>query len=230
MNIKEIRKEDIEKEYGKYGLFNSPLYASLIDKVRYLSGINPFEEYAENKKIIYIRLRPKGLEIQATISDKWGKSVSVCFPFSDIDYFMIEKKEKVFENQSKSVVGRAIIGGVLLGPVGALVGGMSGIGDKKSQDKSMPENILTITLGTIYESKRIFFSVYDKNLKDLDQFLNEHFHDKIKSLDDLIETVEETKKTNSIADEILKINNLLEMGLITKDEFEKLKLNTINNL
>lgn len=34
------------------------------------------------------------------------------------------------EQKSKSIAGRAVIGGVLLGPVGAIVGGMSGIGTK----------------------------------------------------------------------------------------------------
>jgi len=32
--------------------------------------------------------------------------------------------------KDKSVIGRAIVGGLLLGPVGAIVGGMSGIGTK----------------------------------------------------------------------------------------------------
>lgn len=34
------------------------------------------------------------------------------------------------EQKSKSVAGRAVLGGVVLGPVGAIVGGMTGIGSK----------------------------------------------------------------------------------------------------
>ena len=37
------------------------------------------------------------------------------------------------EQRSKSVAGRAVIGGVLLGPVGAVVGGMTGIGKKEKK-------------------------------------------------------------------------------------------------
>ena len=37
------------------------------------------------------------------------------------------------EQRSKSVAGRAVIGGVLLGPVGAIVGGMTGIGTKEKK-------------------------------------------------------------------------------------------------
>lgn len=35
-----------------------------------------------------------------------------------------------FAKKQKSVIGRAVVGGILIGPVGAVVGGMSGIGDK----------------------------------------------------------------------------------------------------
>ncbi|OMF23476.1 hypothetical protein BK133_24095 [Paenibacillus sp. FSL H8-0548] len=35
-----------------------------------------------------------------------------------------------FAKQEKSVIGRAVVGGLLVGPMGAVVGGMSGIGTK----------------------------------------------------------------------------------------------------
>ena len=38
--------------------------------------------------------------------------------------------EKEILEQSKSVIGRAAVGGLLLGPLGAIVGGMSGTGTK----------------------------------------------------------------------------------------------------
>ncbi|WP_143314488.1 hypothetical protein [Clostridium sp. HBUAS56017] len=44
-------------------------------------------------------------------------------------------EEKTTE-KDKSVVGRALVGGVVLGPIGAAVGGMSGIGSKKSTKTS----------------------------------------------------------------------------------------------
>ena len=40
-------------------------------------------------------------------------------------------------NMDKSVVGRAVVGGLILGPLGAVIGGMSGIGSKQIiKDKS----------------------------------------------------------------------------------------------
>ncbi|MHB7978931.1 hypothetical protein CF067_00895 [Clostridium sporogenes] len=42
--------------------------------------------------------------------------------------------EKEIIEKSKSTVGRAVAGGVLLGPLGAIVGGMSGIGNKQKSE------------------------------------------------------------------------------------------------
>lgn len=38
--------------------------------------------------------------------------------------------------QNKSVVGRAVVGGLIMGPLGAIVGGMSGIGTKNVKNNS----------------------------------------------------------------------------------------------
>lgn len=39
--------------------------------------------------------------------------------------------------KNKSVIGRALVGGILLGGVGAIVGGISGTGTKKKKDRRM---------------------------------------------------------------------------------------------
>ena len=41
--------------------------------------------------------------------------------------------EKELKLKDKSVIGRAALGGLLLGPLGAVVGGVSGVGDKKKE-------------------------------------------------------------------------------------------------
>ena len=46
-----------------------------------------------------------------------------------IDCFVTS--EEMVTEKNKSVVGRAIVGGILTGGIGAIVGGMSGIGSKK---------------------------------------------------------------------------------------------------
>lgn len=55
-----------------------------------------------------------------------------------------------FEQQNKSVIGRAVVGGLLLGPLGAIVGGMSGIGTKL---KSLGKYALVINFWDVYSHK-----------------------------------------------------------------------------
>lgn len=52
-----------------------------------------------------------------------------------------------FEHQNKSVIGRAVVGGLLLGPLGAIVGGMSGIGTKL---KTLGKYALVINFWDVY--------------------------------------------------------------------------------
>lgn len=44
--------------------------------------------------------------------------------------------DEMITKKNKSVVGRAIVGGILTGGIGAVVGGMSGIGSKKTVKKT----------------------------------------------------------------------------------------------
>jgi len=63
-----------------------------------------------------------------------GKKNKINIPYSDIiniGYGMHTETQ----SKDKSVIGRAIIGGALTGGVGAIVGGMTGIGSKKKDNK-----------------------------------------------------------------------------------------------
>ena len=54
---------------------------------------------------------------------------------------------KQLTSEKKSVIGRAVVGGVLLGPLAAVVGGMSGIGSKT---KTIGNYLLVITFWDVY--------------------------------------------------------------------------------
>lgn len=79
------------------------------------------------------------LNIKEKLTFTTGKKANIkelkSIAYSDIkDAILLEELEN--NEKNKSVAGRALIGGLLLGPVGAVVGGMSGIGTKK-QTKSL---------------------------------------------------------------------------------------------
>lgn len=74
--------------------------------------------------------------------------------YTPAEYETIEK--------DKSVIGRAIVGGLLLGPVGAIVGGMSGIGTKK-ETKVIQNANEDIYLDIIAEKQHFLFKVSKLN-------------------------------------------------------------------
>ena len=75
---------------------------------------------------VKISLLPDRLEIRQIVG---GKSVA----YLGYDQITAAEKvnEKLIRETDKSVLGRAVVGGVLIGPLGAVVGGMSGVGKKK---------------------------------------------------------------------------------------------------
>ena len=75
---------------------------------------------------VRISLLPECIEIRQIVG---GKNVA------QLSYSQVTAAEKVNEQQiaehDKSVIGRAVVGGVVLGPLGAVVCGMSGVGKKQ---------------------------------------------------------------------------------------------------
>jgi hypothetical protein len=61
------------------------------------------------------------------------KKPPVHLKFEQITGVNVVSEKEIIE-KSKSVTGRAVAGGVLLGPLGAIVGGMSGIGSKQKSE------------------------------------------------------------------------------------------------
>ncbi len=89
-------------------------------------NLNPIEKDFPSEKLKFV-LHTHGIELTFGLMDE---------PFQIHNSQIIElihtsKTELIKE--SKSVIGRSIAGGLLLGPLGAIVGGMSGIGHKENQ-------------------------------------------------------------------------------------------------
>ncbi len=68
-----------------------------------------------------------------TIKPRVFKNPPVHLKFEQITGVNVVSEKEIIE-KSKSTVGRAIVGGVLLGRLGAIVGGMSGIGNKQRSE------------------------------------------------------------------------------------------------
>ena len=130
--------------------------------------------------------------------------------------------------KSKSIIGRALVGGLILGPVGAIVGGMTGIGDKeKSKSLSGIDNILSISYTENDIEYILLFECSDKKAKKVYEYFNKNYPDKY--WEEVEETVENvTVKHVNVADELLKLKTLLDAGLLTMEEFEAQKSKLLN--
>jgi len=64
------------------------------------------------------------------IKVRFSKKLSVYLPYNKI-IGIIKTTQTEIKEKGKSVLGRAALGGVLLGPLGAIIGGVSGTGTKK---------------------------------------------------------------------------------------------------
>lgn len=177
-------KKEIEEILGKYGFFNPENSNILLDKIKYLNGIEDFDILEKkvplDKAITYLKMRPKGLEIKIF----YGFSTTYLGIFyEDIKYWSVENQEVIIK-QSKSVIGRAIVGGLVLGPVGAIVGGMSGIGTKDVK-VSKYDNIIFICCKNNDKDYIISFSCSNKNIKSAYDYLSKNLPGKYKKLDDI---------------------------------------------
>jgi hypothetical protein len=220
-------KEEIESQLGNYPSFEG-LQNRLLDKVGYLGGCPAFDSKLANKKrfeyLIDFHARPKGLEIQAGIG---FKLMRIALSFEQIDFIVIEAQKQITEKKEKSIVGRALLGGILLGPVGAIVGGMTGIGNKEVKVTPV-DNILSIKLND--DNTLLTFSVDNKDCKAVENYLQKFFKDKYRRPDEVV-SFHVNEKTNfkSVADELIKLKSLVDSGVLTQEEFQIQKRNLLGN-
>lgn len=80
------------------------------------------------------------------IVSRLNKKMSVSLKYEKITNCEYVTEQDIQE-KSKSVLGRAAIGGLLLGPVGAVVGGMTGLNGQKQKSKIRSFIIINYTTG-----------------------------------------------------------------------------------
>ena len=203
--MKVLKKKDVI-------IFAGKLHESYLD-CKYIGGLS--DSYNKFKgQTVYIEKREKGVCLW--FIDGWSRL-----------YIWIKEEELLYINiftpkvdkKKKSVIGRALLGGILLGPLGAVVGGLSGVGEK---DIKGVENIITLKITHNNEENNILLACKNKRIKSFNKFINEYLFDKIK-------TTEELKTPEiSVPDELLKLKSLLDQDILTPEEFDIQKQKLLN--
>ena len=151
---------------------------------------------------------------------------------------IIEDCNTTYSKSSARTIGGSVIGGIIGGGAGAIIGGLSGNNKGKKKVKEITVKILLRN----YPSSTIYLeclrnqqtewdtdgNVYKNAKKEATKIL-----DKLSVIIDLIDREEKSKQntlaeipsssTNSIADELEKIYSLKEKGIISVEEYDKLK-------
>lgn len=105
-----------------------------------------------------------------TIRARAFKRPEIQLPLDRITYAE-SKTETELQERDKSVIGRAAVGALFLGPLGAMIGGMSGIGSK--QKKSVKQFLIIAYSSTSGEEKAIALEIvgasigWEKFLKEI---------------------------------------------------------------
>lgn len=176
--MKILSKSELKEKIGKRNVLMPKRTVNLFC---YVAGIDCFDEKLEEKNTFKVpnitdfEIHSNGIAIEMTHKFKRSK---IGIKNDEILKITLEDTEQVYKQKEKSVVGRAIVGGLLFGSVGAIVGGLSGISDGKKKIE-MPDLLLSIELGETDETKQVLiFSTKFKDKEKASKFFKEYYPNK----------------------------------------------------
>lgn len=157
---------------------------------------------------------------------------------------VIEDNTVVASKSTMRTVGGAVVGGAIAGGAGAVVGGLSGNTNMKKivkmvqvklrlRDIANPTLFIncfdykTMTGGQEVKTGGMLWFIYEQGLKDA-QSIADLISIIIDDVDRKQKTSQQINNSNSIADELAKLADLKNKGIITEEEFNIQKSKLLN--
>lgn len=175
---------------------------------------------------LYKEMKPTG---KSFLSAKWDDNLKVIkigaigrgtiIKYDTITDVRVEEEVRLVtqttgNSKKKGVVTRSLVGGALLGPAGAIIGGTTAKRVDNSQSVTRQEIVKTIVIERDDPYNPIGRFNYDEELLNkLTEILEKNNTKK----------AIESNDSNLIADELIKLKNLLDSGVLTEEEFNKQK-------
>lgn len=125
------------------------------------------------------------------------------------------------KTKKKGGITRALVGGAVAGPAGAIVGGMTAKSENNATSVTNQQVTRTIVLTRDDPFKTVLNIPYNAELEvKLRNILSENLN-QIEQVAEISETsqVEQPVSNVSVADELIKLKELLDAGVLTEDEF-----------
>lgn len=234
----------LEEKYGHIAFFNNLSMNSFnYIKENYIPMKKGNTSFITKKKIgSYIFLMDEAFKVLIIISPLI--SSQKVLNYSDIINVTYEEDgNTLFSKSMKRTVGGAFVGGTLMGGAGAIVGGLSGdtsqikevnsmsikilVRDTAAPTVSLPINLNGESFNTKDEKSKNVYKARIRTanaIKDLISVIIDNSNQQIS----MPQKIEEPKAKASIADELVKLAQLKDSGILSEEEFIEQKKKLLN--
>lgn len=232
----------LEEKYGYISIFNNMSVNSFnYIKKEYISKKRGEASFVTKKKIgSYVFFMDDFFKVLVIISPLI--SSHKILNYSDVINVTYEEDgNTLFSKSMARTVGGALIGGALIGGAGAIVGGLSG--DTSQNKKVQSMNIKILVRSTTTPSVNLPINLKGETFNTKDEKSRKTYSDRIKeanAIKDLIsviidnssqqtavvptpQKIEDHKPKTGVADELVKLAQLRDSGILSEEEFQEQK-------